>query len=542
MIQSRILIVDDESSIRSLLGQALEKEGYSVSVASSAEDAEKVFGAGSGFAVVVTDLKMPGKDGFYVLKSVRAKNPLTRVMVITGHGDKAAAIEAVRAGACDYLEKPFEMPTFLKAVTQAVHQYQRAFNEADRTAALEAKLDFIYSKDKNSEMFEPTSKSMAQVTQWLGVLKRESQQTLAEEPCVLITGESGTGKEGIARSIHSNSRRKDQTLVSINCANLSESLLESELFGHEKGAFTGAQSMKRGLFEIAKGGTLFLDEIGEMDAKLQAKLLRTLQEKKIRRVGGTLDIPVDVRVIAATNAALDKLILAGKFREDLYHRINRVVIALPALRDRKEDLLPMARFFATKAFKSRHKKFDGFTAESEMALKEYAWPGNVRELENVIERAALIHSGNGPVSAQVLGISNRTSATVIKPSFKVVDGGKTSPGDNGGGGGGGGLPLPTGPDTEAILADTGSVRSYMDLKKQWVDAFEKEYLTQILKKYDGNVSAAAREAALDRSNFLRLLRRHSIKASAFRGEDQQRTGEAQEAADNVVQMPMRKVA
>jgi len=513
-MHSRILVVDDEGSIRSLIGQALEKEGYSVSVASSAEEAEKVFTQGGGFGVVVTDLRMPGKDGFYLVRNLKNKSPLTKVIVITGHGDKAAAIEAVRAGATDYIEKPFDMPLFLKSVTSAMHTFQRSVQEAEKNEALSAKLDFIYSRDRGQTMYEPVAKSMAQVQQWLGVLKRESQQTLAEEPTVLILGESGTGKEGIAKSIHQNSRRKDQSLVSINCANLTENLLESELFGHEKGSFTGATQTKRGLFEISKGGTLFLDEVSEMDVKLQAKLLRTLQEKKIRRLGGNVDIPVDVRVIAATNASLEKYIQSGAFREDLYHRINRVVVTLPALRDRKEDLIPMANYFAKRAFIARHKDFAGFTAEADMAIKEYAWPGNVRELENVIERAALIHQGVGPVSAQILGVTQRSSAAVLKPNFKVIEGGKTEF-----------TPVADSLSRDAVLADTGSVKSYMDLKKQWVDAFEKEYLTQILKKYDGNVSAASREACLDRSNFLRLLRRHDIKAAIFRGETEDKVAD-----------------
>jgi len=332
---------------------------------------------------------------------------------------------------------------------------------------------------------------MAKVNEWLTVLRRESMRGGAEEPSVLILGESGTGKEGVARMVHAGSRRGKGPWVAVNCANFSEQLLESELFGHEKGAFTGATLMKRGLFEIARGGSLFLDEIGEMEPKLQAKLLRVLQEKTCRRVGGTADIECDVRVIAATNRDLEAKTKSGGFREDLYHRLSRVVVEVPPLRERPGDCVPMATQFCERAFRSRGKTFAGFTPEAEQAIRAYRWPGNVRELLNVCERLALVWEGSGPVTPRSLAI----------------------PAETGNGGGQGGRPA-----LEVVRSpgDGGPDQSYMKLKKVWLDSFEREYLVGALNRHGGNVSAAAREARLDRSNFLRLLRRHGLRAQEYR--------------------------
>ena len=284
--------------------------------------------------------------------------------------------------------------------------------------------------------------------------------------------------------IHAGSRRAKGPWIAVNCANFNEQLLESELFGHEKGSFTGATTQKRGLFELAKGGTLFLDEIGEMDAKLQARMLRVVQEKTFRRVGGTTDLTTDVRIVAATNQNLQKYIADGKFREDLYHRISRVVIELPSLRLRTEDLIPMSAQFFERAFSSRGKKFEGLDASAEQALLTYRWPGNVRELLNVIERTALLWNTTGKVGQQNIVLPT----SVAEPEIQL-----------------GTIQIP----------NDGS--NYTQLKKRWADAFEKEYLIAILDRHHGNVTAAAKESGVDRSNFLRLLRRHQINAQNFRG-------------------------
>ncbi|MBC7385434.1 MAG: sigma-54-dependent Fis family transcriptional regulator [Cryobacterium sp.] len=517
MNKARVLIVDDEESIRRLLKSRMEREGYDTLVAADANEAEKLFGStGNGIGTVVTDLKMPGRDGFQLMKSLKEKNIHTKYVVITGHGEKEAAIQSVKYGATDYLEKPFDLEAFVHTVQRCQKEYALQVENLDLVARLEARIERVEGKAEASSWYISKSEAMTKTNEWLSVLKRESTRVEAEEPSVLILGESGTGKEGIARQVQASSRRTKGPWVAVNCANFNETLLESELFGHEKGAFTGANSLKRGLFEIARGGTLFLDEIGEMDVKLQAKLLRVLQEKVLRRVGGTGDIETDVRVVAATNVNLGEKVASGAFREDLYHRLSRVVIEVPALRTRSEDIVPMAKQFAHSAFESRGKHFSGFTPDAETAIQGYSWPGNVREMLNVIERVALVHVGNSPITPSNLTIPTGKAGQVIgfpgaRANLSVVPNGGGSP-SKATASAGGTTPTNTNPATNGTT-ETGS---YMEMKKQWVDAFEKEYLVNTLTRHDGNVSAAAREAMLDRSNFLRLLRRHAVKAADFR--------------------------
>lgn len=491
-MKPRVLVVDDEETIRKLLKGRLEREGCEVAVAGNADEAQALFGGGSEVGVLVTDLRMPGKDGFSLMAWAREKFPQLRVIVITGHGEKEVAVKALRQGASDYLEKPFDLEELTHAVKRCLREHQLERENRDLLERMEARVQRVEGKAEEKFWYTSKSASMGKANEWLAILRREAMRGDAEEPTVLITGESGTGKEGIARQVHSSSRRGKGPWVAVNCANFTEQLLESELFGHERGAFTGANTLKRGLFEIAKGGTLFLDEIGEMDMKLQAKLLRVLQEKVFRRVGGTADIEADVRIIAATNAHLKNQVRDGKFREDLYHRLSKIVVELPALRERFEDIVPMAAQFAERAFRSRGKTFGGFTPDAEEGLRSYGWPGNVRELLNVIERTALIWEGNGPIGGKALGLSlSRASHANGNGRLEVV-----SP--------------PPG------LGGNGSAESYTQLKKKWCDSFEREYLVSVLNRNGGNVSAAAREAKLDRSNFLRLLRRHSVKAQEYR--------------------------
>ncbi len=500
-MRSRVLVVDDEETIRKLLKSRLEREGWDVGVASNADEAQAACGTGGEVGVIVTDLKMPGRDGFALMSWAKEHHPKTRVIVITGHGEKDVAVKALRQGASDYLEKPFDLDELTHSIRRCLREHQLERENTDLIGRLEARVERVEGKVEDQAWYVSKDASMARVNEWLTVLRREAMRGDAEEPTVLILGESGTGKEGIARMVHAGSRRGKGPWVAVNCANFGEQLLESELFGHEKGAFTGANSLKRGLFEIAKGGTLFLDEIGDMDVKLQAKILRVLQEKVFRRVGGTADLETDVRVVAATNSNLQDKVKDGKFREDVYHRISRVVIEVPPLRSRKEDVLPMARQFAERGFRSRGKTFGGFTPDGDTAVRDYAWPGNVREMLNVIERTALIYEGSGPVNARTLGIPETAAA------------GRTN-------GGGGRLEV-VGPPGGGDAASG----SYMELKRQWSDHFEREYLVSTLSRYGGNVSAAAREAKLDRSNFLRLLRRHGLKADDYR-----RIGEAENVA------------
>ncbi len=500
-MKARVLVVDDEDTIRKLLKGRLERDGYDVTIASNADEAQAQFKNGE-VSVMVTDLRMPGKDGFTLMKWAKEQYPQLRVIVITGHGEKDVAVQALRNGAANYLEKPFDLDELGHAVARAAREYQLERENADLVGRLEARIERVEGRTSDQFWYVSKAHSMAKVNEWLTVLRREAMRGDAEEPTVTILGESGTGKEGIARMVHAGSRRGKGPWVAVNCANFSEQLLESELFGHEKGAFTGANTLKRGLFEIAKGGTLFLDEIGEMDVKLQAKLLRVLQEKAFRRVGGTTDYTTDVRIVAATNQELKNRVSQGKFREDLYHRISRVVIEIPGLRERTEDIVPMSQQFADRAFKARGKTFAGFTPDAEEALRTFTWPGNVRELLNVIERTALVWEGNGPITLKALSIP--------------TGGGTGGFGGTGTGGFNGG-----GPKLELVkspldLQGEGGSVSYTDLKKKWTDSFEREYLVSILARHRGNVSAAARDARLDRSNFLRLLRRHSLKAQEYR--------------------------
>ena len=490
-MKNRVIVVDDEEPIRKLLKSRLEREGFEVLTASNAAEAMNAMRSQGECSVMVTDLKMPGKDGFALMEEAKTQWKNLRTVVITGHGEKEIAVSALRKGASDYLEKPFDLDELTHAVRRCLKESALERENGDLISRLEARVERVEGKPEDKVWFVSKDPSMEKANEWISVLRREAMRGDAEEPAVLILGESGTGKEGIARMVHAGSRRGKGPWVAVNCANFNEQLLESELFGHERGAFTGANALKRGLFELAKGGTLFLDELGETDVKLQAKLLRVLQEKVFRRVGGTQDIDTDVRVIAATNVNLEAKVKDGKFREDLYHRISRVVVTVPPLRERKGDVLPMAKQFIERAFTSRGKAFQGFTPEAETAMTNYTWPGNVRELLNVVERAALIHTAAGPVGARDLNLpasAGGTSSTTTPASLTLV----TSPYGEAGEGG------------------------YMELKKRWSNSFEREYLVNTLARNGGNVSAAAREAKLDRSNFLRLLRRHGLKAQEYR--------------------------
>jgi DNA-binding NtrC family response regulator len=491
-----ILVVDDEESIRKVLKARLEREGFTVETAADGVSAEAILNAKPEITVMITDVKMPGKDGLTLTKETKQKKNSPKVIVMTGHGEKSTAIEALRIGASDYLEKPFDMDEMTHAVKRSLKEARLERENEDFVQRLEARITRVEAKEGESFWYVSKAKAMERVNDWLRVLERESNQGTAEEPSTLIIGESGTGKEGIARMIHQGSRRAKAAWVAVNCANFSEQLLESELFGHEKGSFTGAVAQKRGLFELAKGGTLFLDEMGEMDIKLQARLLRVLQEKTFRRVGGHVDLTTDVRVIAATNQNLMRFIAEGKFREDLYHRLAKVVIDLPKLSERKEDILPMTREFLERSFKSRGKAFDGLSPQAESAIVQYNWPGNVRELLNMCERTSLLWDKSGRVCLEDLSLPQASPNAAPQVTMPLIPG------------------LTKNADA---WAENENTSSYTLLKKKWSDVFEREYLCGLLDKHTGNVTAAAKEAGVDRSNFLRLLRRHQIDAASYRG-------------------------
>jgi len=410
-----ILVVDDERSLRGLLARILRGEGYQVLEARTGEDALAQLER-RAVHLVITDLRMPGMDGMEVLRHVRRVAPETQVVVLTAFGSIASAVEAMKLGAVDYLTKPLSSPDELRVVVRAALARRRL---ADDAQAL---------RGSGSDVM-PVARDPAM----LRVLEL-AEAVAAQDATVLVTGESGTGKELVARVIHNGSPRQERPLVAVNCAALSETLLDSELFGHERGAFTGAHERRRGRFELADGSTLFLDEVGEMSPSLQAKLLRVLQEREFTRVGGTSVIRVDVRVIAATNRDLAHEIRAGRFREDLFYRLNVFPIRIPPLRERPADVLPLAEAFLDRAARRVGKPIAALSDGARRALRGYAWPGNVRELTNVIERAVILERSDEllPTSLLLETAAPRTSLpsldlkelerTAIAEALKVTGG------------------------------------------------------------------------------------------------------------------------
>jgi len=383
--KGRILIVDDEVNARTALVELLRDEGY---VVEAAADAFKALGKVADFApdLVVTDLKMPGMDGLQLLAKLRESDADLPVIVMTAFGEVETAVKAMRSGARDYLSKPVNVGELSVVVARELEQRRlRA-----ETGLLRARLSEKYSFSNiigSSTPMQAVFKTVAQIA--------------PSRASVLITGESGTGKELIAAAIHERSARAKGPFVKLHCAALAESLLESELFGHERGSFTGAQSRRDGRFAQANNGTLFLDEIGEISPAVQVKLLRFLQEREFERVGGNETISVDVRVLAATNRNLQQMVADGKFREDLFYRLNVITIEMPSLRERPSDVPLLASFFLRKYAAENGKEVRGFSAEALDLLTGYPWPGNVRELENVIERAVVLAQSSEVVAADL---------------------------------------------------------------------------------------------------------------------------------------------
>ncbi len=358
MSRKSILVVDDEKSQREILEMILSGEGYNVTTASSGEAAMK-FVADRHFDLVLTDLKMTGMSGLDLLKELTDFDKSIIVLLLTAHGSVDSAVDALRLGAFDYLQKPYDSEKLLETVSRALK----------KLSVLDVEIISA------SEEMDRVKKLILKIA--------KSNST------VLIRGESGTGKELIARSIHTNSPRAGEIFQAVNCAAINENLLESELFGHQKGSFTGAVSDKKGLFEVADSGTLFLDEIGELDISLQAKLLRALQERQIRRVGGTKEIDIDVRVVAATNRDLLKMTQDGRFREDLYYRLNVLSLEIPPLRERTLDIPLLKKYFVKKNTRDTDRNIH-IGKEADKILENYSYPGNVRQLESAIERAILL--------------------------------------------------------------------------------------------------------------------------------------------------------
>lgn len=414
-----ILVVDDDAPMRSLLAAILRGEGYAIAEAANGKEGAAQIES-DDFDLVITDVRMPDISGIDLMRAAREKKPDLLWIVITAFGSIDNAVEAMKVGAADYLTKPLKNPDELRQVVA------RVLREA------EIKEELALAKEELGKNFPPPEMI------FLGTKMKEVYRLLKDvaptTATVLIAGPSGTGKELIARTIHQMSPRRAKPFIGVHCAALTETLLESELFGHERGAFTGAVSMRKGRFEMADGGTLFLDEVGEIPPSTQVKLLRVIQEREIERVGGMKTVSVDVRIVAATNRDLKAETAAGRFREDFFYRLNVFPIFMPPLNQRKDAIMPLAEYFGRKSAVSFGKRFDGFKDEARLALENYSWPGNIRELQNVVERAVIISSGpiedvhlNLDVMTDERGVAangllGATERALIEKTLKDVDG------------------------------------------------------------------------------------------------------------------------
>jgi two-component system NtrC family response regulator len=446
---SRILLIDDDLNLSKVLSYQLQKAGDEVMVANSGQEGLQQFAAHE-FDIVITDIQMPDLNGIQVLQEIRRHNRQVVVIIITAHGTIDNAIEACRLGADDYLTKPFSKEQLRFVIEKALKLRHLQQENTQLRQELVGKYRF--------DNMVAHSAKMEAVLQMAG-------QVAASDATVLILGESGTGKELVARAIHYNSPRKDKPLVTVNCPSIPDNLLESELFGHVKGAFTGAIKDRKGKFEIADGGTIFLDEIGDLREDVQAKLLRVLQEHEIERLGDSKTIKIDVRIIAATNKNLEAMVKEGTFREDLYYRLSVVPIHIPPLRERREEIPYLVDFFITRYGKDR--RFE-VTSEAIAALQQYDWPGNVRELENVIERAV------------VLSTDNRISLASLPPSFHSLN-------------------RPEAAAPQSILTPGASL-----------EEIEKQAILDALQKSGGNRSEAARMLQIPRHVLLYRLKKFGI--------------------------------
>jgi DNA-binding NtrC family response regulator len=461
----RIFVVDDDDLVLRAMARVLGKAQYQVATFSSGAAALAALEREGGtLDLVISDLHMPGVDGFALLARVRASWPDLPVLVLTGDASTASSVEALRRGAYDYLTKPVETyDEVVLAVARAVERRRLV----ERNRVLERQVE-VADRWKGIVGTTPVMRDLFNLV----------ESVAPTDATVLLLGESGTGKELLARAIHARSARSGRTFVAINCSALSDTLLESELFGHVRGAFTGASSSRVGVFEEASQGTLFLDEIGDISAAMQVRLLRALQEGEIRPVGAAEVRKVDVRVVAATNRDLEAAVGAGTFREDLYYRLNVVPLEVPPLRHRPDDIPLLVHQFLARYAARFGKPVGRFSGEAMEAMLGYQWPGNVRELENVVQRAVVLASGE-ELGLDLLPAAVRGRSRGPEPEPQ--------------------LHLPFGKAKEA------AVRS-----------FERRYLSEVLRRSSGRVAEAARLCGLDKSNFRRIIRRHNIDASEYR--------------------------
>jgi nitrogen regulation protein NR(I) len=465
----RIVLADDEQNLRKVLGAILARDGYQVQEAADGEQALALID--NDVAALITDLRMPRLDGMGLLRRVVAEHPEVPVIMITAHGSVDSAVEAVKLGAFDYIEKPFEQTQIRQVVQKAI-----------RTHELDTKAPRPLAAAAGEGRYGLVGRSPA-LQQVFGVIEK-----VADTPStVLISGESGTGKELIARALHANSSRRERPFIKINCAAIPKTLMESELFGYEKGAFTGAVGSKPGRFELADGGTLFLDEIGEIPVEMQVKLLRVLQESEFERVGGIKTIKVDVRLVTATNRDLLREVQAGNFREDLFYRLNVVPIHLPPLRERAGDIPQLVEHFLTKFNERLKKKIAGVDDEALTRLTAHAWPGNIRELENVLERTVLFCEGPTirarDLPPELSGLARAPEAATARA-----------------------------PDGEARPAAVdGRASSLKEIVRHETERLERELIVRALDETGGNVTQAARKLKISRKSLQNKMKEFGLR-------------------------------
>lgn len=464
-----LLIVDDDTAITKVFERLASDRGWSFEVAKTGEDALKLLG-NKVFETAAVDIRLPGFTGIELLEHVKQNGLYTEIVMMTGVGSVETAVEAMKKGAYDYLTKPFDEISRVAIVLEKAMERYRLLGQLrlyERKTYYETGYEGLVGRSRNMQDVYNTIENIAPTTS-----------------TVLIYGESGTGKELVARAIHTRSRRSNLPFVVINCAAIPVHLLESELFGHKRGSFTGAIADKKGLFEEADGGTIFLDEIGEVPPSIQVKLLRVLQEGEVRAVGDNEVKKVDVRLVAATNRNLTVAVKEGRFREDLYYRLNVIGLELPPLRERVEDIPLLAYHFLHKYSEKMKKKVDRISVDALQALQNYSWVGNIRELENVVERAIALTTG------EVLTVGD-LPPKILGETFYVA-------GDESGGG--------------------FTKYTYKDAKERALAAFNRAYVVAILKETGGNISFASERSELDRSNFKKLMKKYSIEIDEFRKE------------------------
>lgn len=483
MVSGLILMASDETLKRNLAPR-LEKEQIRVHSIPKVEEIEKTLSLHPDLSVAVFEIPSTSDPRWEILKKVRDFHPKFKLIVITAEKSNDFVLHAMKFGVYSLFIQPLDEAALVASVKHALRDAEAERYKRELLIELQARVQRAEGREEDRFWFVSKAKAMESVNEKLTVLRRESMKG-NPEATILISGELGAGEEGIARMVYAASRRGRKSWLVLRCGSLRGESLEAELFGYEKGAFHGAIAQKRGALEIANGGTLLLVDIGAGTSAFQSKLNTYLQNGTFRRLGGTQDLHSDVRIIASSNLGLQAAVKAGKFREDLFRRLSAVSITLPALRERREDILPMALHFAREIFKTHNKPFAGFLPEAEKVLLDYSWPGNVQELYSVLSRASLISKSEGMLSVSDLGLGESMTAGNSASKDDAV------------------------PTLEEGL-------NYTALKKKWCDSFEKEFLKVSLQRNNGNVSAAAREAKLDRSNFLRLLRRHGLKAESFR--------------------------